>query len=121
VDAAAEVASDAAAVAVADTVDAAAEVVSARAAETFLHPSTLRLKAKIVAVIAVLIVDQIAEAIAVVAAIRIAAATKIVALGVISKIAVPTLRVLPLRQIPRKNRLCSRANRLPNTASVRCR
>jgi hypothetical protein len=119
-DAAAEAASDAAAAAV-DTADAAAAAASARADETFLHPSTLRLKAKIAAVTGARIVEQTAEANVADAAIRIAAALKIAARGVISIIAVLTLRVLPLPLIPPRNLLCCLASLWRSIASAQCR
>ena len=109
-----------AAAAVADTVDAAVAVF-ARAAVTFLHRSTLRLRAKIAAVTVARIVGQTAEAIAAVVDIRIEVATRAVVRGAISIIAVPTLRVLPLQRILPKNRLYCRASRWPNIANVRCR
>ena len=119
-DGAAEAASDAVAAA-ADTADAVAAVASVRADATFLHRNTLHLKVKIAAVIAVQIVDQTEAAIAVDVAIRIAAATRIAARGVISIIAAPTLRVLPLPSILLKSLLCCPASRWRNIASVRCR
>jgi hypothetical protein len=118
-DAAAEAASDAAAAAV-DTADAAAAA-SARADGTFLHPSTLRLRAKIVAVTGARTVEQTAEANVADAAIQIAVALKIAARGVISIIAVLTLRVLPLPLIPPRNLLCCLASRSRSIASAQCR
>jgi hypothetical protein len=122
-DAAAEAASDAAAAAV-DTADAAAAA-SARADGTFLHPSTLRLRAKIVAATGARTVEQTveqtAEANVADAAIQIAVALRIAARGVISIIAVLTLRALPLPLIPPRNLLYFLASRWRSIASAQCR
>jgi hypothetical protein len=111
------------AVVAADAADAVA-VVSARAAvhAIFLHPSTLRHKASLAAVtVARIVVETAVEIAEAVAAIRIVAAATIVARGVTSTIAVPTLRVRPRHPIPRKNRLYCRANRSRSIAGGQCR